>query len=47
MNLRPGIEAPDFILKGFHKGEVKDFKLSDFKGKWVVICFYPADFTFV
>ena len=47
MNLRPGIEAPDFTLKGFHNGEVKDFKLSDFKGKWVVVCFYPADFTFV
>jgi alkyl hydroperoxide reductase subunit AhpC len=22
-------------------------KLSDYKGKWIVICFYPGDFTFV
>jgi len=25
----------------------KPIKLSDYKGKWIVICFYPGDFTFV
>jgi len=47
MNVRPGVEAPEFNLQGYHQGAVKEFKLSDFRGKWVVICFYPADFTFV
>ncbi|SDN90815.1 AhpC/TSA family protein [Desulfonauticus submarinus] len=47
MNVRPGVEAPEFSLQGYYEGGVKEFKLSDFRGKWVVICFYPADFTFV
>jgi len=28
-------------------GVALDLKLSDFKGKWVMLCFYPGDFTFV
>ncbi len=47
MRVCPGVEAPGFSLQGYHKGEIKDFNLSDFRGKWVVVCFYPADFTFV
>lgn len=39
--------APDFTLETFHNGEIKQVKLSEFKGKWVVLVFYPADFTFV
>ena len=27
--------------------EIKSIKLSDYNGKWRVLCFYPADFTFV
>ena len=27
--------------------QIKMVKLSDYKGKWRVLCFYPADFTFV
>ena len=42
-----GSKAPDFKVKAFHNGEVKDIRLSDYKGKWVVLFFYPADFTFV
>ena len=42
-----GKPAPDFELSGFHAGGFKNFKLSDFKGKWIVVCFYPGDFTFV
>lgn len=37
----------DFELEAFHNEEIKKIKLSDFKGKWVVLIFYPADFTFV
>jgi peroxiredoxin (alkyl hydroperoxide reductase subunit C) len=42
-----GKKAPDFAVQGYYKGEFKEFKLSDFKGKWVVMLFYPLDFTFV
>lgn len=42
-----GKPAPDFELTAFHNGGVKNVKLSDHKGKWIVICFYPGDFTFV
>jgi alkyl hydroperoxide reductase subunit AhpC len=43
-----GQQAPDFTLKGVvGKGDFKPFKLSDFKGKWVVLFFYPLDFTFI
>jgi peroxiredoxin (alkyl hydroperoxide reductase subunit C) len=39
--------APDFELEAFHNGDIKKIRLSDYRGKWVVIVFYPADFTFV
>ena len=42
-----GKEAPDFEANAFHNGGFKNVKLSDYKGKWVVLCFYPGDFTFV
>ena len=44
---RVGKHAPDFELSAFHEGGFKNIKLSDFKGKWIVVCFYPGDFTFV
>jgi len=37
----------DFEAKAFHENKIKKIKLSDYKGKWVVVFFYPADFTFV
>ncbi len=40
-------EAPDFNADAFVEGEVKKISLSNYKGKWVVLFFYPADFTFV
>lgn len=42
-----GKKAPDFELAGYQKGEFFNYKLSDYAGKWVVLCFYPGDFTFV
>lgn len=42
-----GKAAPDFTASAYHVGEVKRVKLSDYRGKWVVLCFYPGDFTFV
>ncbi len=41
-------KAPDFLnLKSYHKGEFEDLSLSDYFGKWLVLFFYPRDFTFV
>jgi len=44
---RVGKPAPDFELTAFFQGGFKNIKLSDYKGKWIVVCFYPGDFTFV
>lgn len=43
-----GKEAPDFEATAYVVGEgFKNIKLSDYRGQWVVLCFYPGDFTFV
>ena len=42
-----GKKAPDFDAKAFVDGKFEDFRLSKLRGKWVVLFFYPADFTFV
>lgn len=42
-----GTKAPDFEAPAYYKGEFTSVKLSDFLGKWVLLCFYPGDFTFV
>jgi peroxiredoxin (alkyl hydroperoxide reductase subunit C) len=39
--------VPDFELDAYQANDIKKIKLSDYKGKWVVLIFYPADFTFV
>ena len=44
---RVGKPAPDFELSSFFGAGFKNIRLSDYKGKWIVICFYPGDFTFV
>ncbi len=44
-----GNKAPDFTMEAC-KGDGSDFKevkLSDYKGKWLVLFFYPLDFTLV
>jgi peroxiredoxin (alkyl hydroperoxide reductase subunit C) len=42
-----GAKAPDFEAPAYHKGKFTTVKLSDHLGKWVLLCFYPGDFTFV
>ena len=44
---RVGGKAPGFTGNAFYQGGFKQVSLSDYEGKWVVICFYPGDFTFV
>ena len=43
----PGEQAPNFELPAVVGDEVTKVRLSDYDGKWRVVCFYPADFTFV
>jgi len=47
MTARVGQVAPDFEATGYVDGQFKNVKLSDYRGKWVTLCFYPGDFTFV
>jgi peroxiredoxin 2/4 len=45
--LRVGQVAPDFTATAVYDQEFKTIKLSDYRGKYVVLFFYPLDFTFV
>ena len=45
--LKIGQKIPAFELEAFHNEEIKKNKLSDYNGKWLVLLFYPADFTFI
>jgi hypothetical protein len=45
--IKVGQKAPDFTAPAYHKGKFINVKLSDYLKKWVVLCFYPGDFTFV
>jgi peroxiredoxin (alkyl hydroperoxide reductase subunit C) len=47
MTARVGQKAPDFMAPAYFRGGFTSVKLSDHLGKWVVLCFYPGDFTFV
>jgi len=48
MLARVGHEAIDFEANAYIEGVgFKPVRLSDYKGKWIVLCFYPGDFTFV
>jgi alkyl hydroperoxide reductase subunit AhpC len=40
-------KAPDFTADAYVNGEFKKVSLSDYRGKKVVLFFYPLDFTFV
>ena len=45
--LKIGQNIPDLELEAYHNDNTKKIKLSDYKGKWLVLIFYPADFTFI
>ncbi|GAK56845.1 peroxiredoxin-like protein [Candidatus Vecturithrix granuli] len=45
--IKVGKKAPDFVAPAYFKGQFTSVKLSDYLGQWVVLCFYPGDFTFV
>jgi len=46
--IKIGESAPIFeSVTAYQNGEFKKVKFADFKGKWVVLFFYPRDFTFI
>lgn len=40
-------KVKDFEVNAYHNDEIKKIKFSNYKGKWMVLIFYPADFTFI
>lgn len=42
-----GTILPNFEMEALVNNEIKKISLNDYKGKWLVLFFYPADFTFV
>ena len=47
MTARVGGKAPEFTAPAYYQGGFTSVKLSDYVGKWLLLCFYPGDFTFV
>ena len=47
MLAKVGKPAPEFKANAYRQGKYLQVNLADHKGKWVVLCFYPGDFTFV
>ena len=47
MTARVGQKAPDFNAPAYYGGSFANVQLSDYFGKWILLCFYPGDFTFV
>jgi hypothetical protein len=47
VTIKVGGKAPDFQAPAYYQGNFTTVKLSDFLGQWVLVCFYPGDFTFV
>lgn len=45
--VKVGEQIPDFTLKAYFKDDITNISLADSRGKWLVLFFYPADFTFV
>jgi alkyl hydroperoxide reductase subunit AhpC len=47
MAVQIGNPAPDFTAEAYHQGVITTIHLADYHGKWVILFFYPADFTYV
>ncbi|MGB9598393.1 MAG: peroxiredoxin [Minisyncoccales bacterium] len=45
--IKVGEKIPDFTLEAYHEKQIKKIRLSDYAGQWLILFFYPADFTFV
>jgi alkyl hydroperoxide reductase subunit AhpC len=47
MGIQVGDKASDFKAEAYYRGTAQEIQLSNYRGRWVVLLFYPADFTFV
>ena len=47
MSIQVASPAPEFTATALVGKEFKEIKLTDYRGKWVVLFFWPLDFTFV
>ena len=45
--LRINEQLPDMALEAYHEDQNRKINLADFRGQWLVMVFYPADFTFI
>ena len=45
--VKVGETVPDFEFETYHTGAITTMSISQLRGKWVVLVFYPADFTFI
>jgi peroxiredoxin (alkyl hydroperoxide reductase subunit C) len=47
MNVTLGKQAPDFTADAFDQGGTRKVRLADYRGRWVMLFFYPAAFSTV
>ena len=47
MGIQIGDKAPGFKAKAYYRGSIQEIELSLYHGQWVLLLFYPADFTLV
>jgi len=45
--IKVGKPAPEFTASAYFNSKFMNISLSEYRGKWVLLCFYPGDFTFV
>jgi len=45
--MKVGDKIPDVKVQSYHEDQLKELALEDYRGKWMVLIFYPADFTFI
>ncbi len=45
--IKVGKPAPSFTAPAYYQGKFVSIDLEEYRGKWVLLCFYPGDFTFV
>jgi len=45
--IKVGKPAPSFTAPAYYNGKFVSVDLEEYRGKWVLLCFYPGDFTFV
>jgi peroxiredoxin (alkyl hydroperoxide reductase subunit C) len=42
-----GQAVPEGTFQAFHEGEIRPITLKDYREQWLVLVFYPGDFTFI